>query len=174
MSRAALESIATSRFSSSVKSASRGSVHSSSSAAAVTAAAQAVLVRFGRIDGLVNNAGIVADAQLKKMTEEQWDRVIGINLKGVYNCTRAFVDTFLYRTGDVIGAQTEGLLSRLGFALGGLVSVVLPVALVWAALGIWLGRAQEARAADTDTRDTAAGSRSAAGDVAMHAKGESP
>ena len=54
------------------------------SSAAVNAAAQAVLVRFGRIDGLVNNAGIVADAQLKKMTEEQWDRVIGINLKGVY------------------------------------------------------------------------------------------
>ena len=65
------------------------------SSAAVNAAAQAVLARFGRIDGLVNNAGIVADAQLKKMTEEQWDRVIGINLKGVYNCTRAFVDTFL-------------------------------------------------------------------------------
>lgn len=67
---------------------------------------------------------------------------------------KAFVDTFLYRAGDVIGAQTEGLLGRLGFALGGLVSVVLPVAIVWAALGIWLGRAQEARAADADPRSS--------------------
>lgn len=63
--------------------------------AAVSLAAADVVGAFGRIDGLVNNAGIVADAQLKKMSEEQWDRVIGVNLKGVYNCTRAFVDTFL-------------------------------------------------------------------------------
>jgi len=58
---------------------------------------------------------------------------------------KAFIDTFLYRAGDVVGAQTEGLLGRLGLALGGLVSVVLPLALVWAALGIWLGRAQRRR-----------------------------
>lgn len=55
---------------------------------------------------------------------------------------KAFVDTFMYRTGDVIGAQTEGVLGRVGLAMGGLVSVVVPLALVWAALGIWLGRAQ--------------------------------
>ncbi len=59
--------------------------------------------------------------------------------------SKAFIDTFLYRAGDVIGAQTEGVLGRLGFALGGLVSVVLPLALIWAALGIWLGRAHQAR-----------------------------
>ena len=55
---------------------------------------------------------------------------------------KAFVDTFIYRVGDVAGAQTEGLLGRLGLAMGGLVSVVLPLALVWAALGLWLGRTQ--------------------------------
>lgn len=55
---------------------------------------------------------------------------------------KAFVDTFIYRAGDVVGAQTEGALGRLGLALGGLVSVVVPLALVWAALGLWLGRAQ--------------------------------
>ena len=48
-----------------------------------------VLAKFGRIDVLVNNAGIVADAQLYKMEEAQFDRVIDVNLKGVYNCTRA-------------------------------------------------------------------------------------
>ncbi|MBB5193640.1 3-oxoacyl-[acyl-carrier protein] reductase [Silvimonas terrae] len=58
--------------------------------------------RFGRIDILVNNAGIVADAQLFKMTEEQFDRVIDINLKGVYNCTKAVVDTMIEQGQGVI------------------------------------------------------------------------
>jgi ATP:ADP antiporter, AAA family len=60
---------------------------------------------------------------------------------------KAFVDTFIYRTGDVVGAQTEGALGRLGMAVGGLASVVLPVALMWVMLGLWLGRAQARRAA---------------------------
>lgn len=77
------------------------------SSAAVNEAAQAVLARFGRVDGLVNNAGVVADAQLKKMSEEQWDRVIGINLKGVFNCTRAFVDAFLAQgSGSVVNISS--------------------------------------------------------------------
>lgn len=42
---------------------------------------------YGRIDVLINNAGITADAQLLKMTTEQFDRVIDVNLKGVFNCT---------------------------------------------------------------------------------------
>ena len=56
---------------------------------------------------------------------------------------KAFIDTFVYRAGDVVGAQVEGLLGRVGLALGGLVSVVLPLALVWVALGLWLGRVQQ-------------------------------
>src|SRR6516164_1280502 len=43
-----------------------------------------VMARWGRIDTLVNNAGIVQDAQFKKMTDEQFERVIDVNLKGVY------------------------------------------------------------------------------------------
>lgn len=54
---------------------------------------------------------------------------------------KAFIDTFVYRAGDVVGAQTEGLLSRLGMGLAAMISVALPLALVWAALGFWLGRA---------------------------------
>ncbi|MEF9978092.1 MAG: MFS transporter [Thermomonas sp.] len=61
---------------------------------------------------------------------------------------KAFIDTFVYRGGDVVGAQVEGLLGRLGMALGGLVIVVIPLALAWAMLGIWLGRAQARKAAD--------------------------
>lgn len=56
--------------------------------------------------------------------------------------SKAFIDTFVYRGGDVLGAQTEGLLGRLGMGLAALASVAIPLALVWAALGIWLGRVQ--------------------------------
>lgn len=63
---------------------------------------------------------------------------------------KAVIDTFLYRMGDVLGAQTEGVLGRLGLALGGLASVVLPLALVWAALGLWLGRVQQRRSRPHD------------------------
>lgn len=61
--------------------------------------------------------------------------------------SKAFVDTFVYRGGDVIGAQLEGLLTRLGLGLAALASVAVPLALAWAALGVWLGRAQQRLAA---------------------------
>jgi NAD(P)-dependent dehydrogenase (short-subunit alcohol dehydrogenase family) len=63
--------------------------------AAIATMVAAVMAKWGRIDTLVNNAGILADTQLKKMTEEQFDRVINVNLKGTYNCTRAVVDIML-------------------------------------------------------------------------------
>ncbi len=44
---------------------------------------------FGRIDILVNNAGITRDSSLKKMSLEQWDQVIGVNLNGVFYCVKA-------------------------------------------------------------------------------------
>jgi len=60
------------------------------------------VAKWGRVDCLVNNAGIVSDAQLKNMTEEQFDRVIEINLKGVFNCTKAVVNTMLDQKSGVI------------------------------------------------------------------------
>lgn len=59
---------------------------------------------------------------------------------------KAFIDTFVYRSGDVIGAQTEGLLGRLGMGLAALASFAVPLAVVWMALGLWLGHAQRSRA----------------------------
>ena len=59
---------------------------------------------------------------------------------------KAFIDTFVYRAGDVVGAQTEGLLGRLGLGLAALASCAVPLAAVWLALGLWLGRAQSRRA----------------------------
>jgi 3-oxoacyl-[acyl-carrier protein] reductase len=48
-----------------------------------------VLADFGKVDILVNNAGITQDGLLMRMTEEQWDKVININLKSVFNLTKA-------------------------------------------------------------------------------------
>ena len=50
-----------------------------------------VLRTFGRIDILVNNAGIIRRGTIETVTEEDWDRVIAINLKGTFNCCRAVV-----------------------------------------------------------------------------------
>ncbi len=47
-----------------------------------------VIEKYGKIDILVNNAGITRDAMTRRMTEEQWDLVIDVNLKGVFNLTR--------------------------------------------------------------------------------------
>ncbi len=52
-------------------------------------ATQQVIDTLGRIDILVNNAGITRDSTLLKMSDEQWQQVININLTGVFNCTRA-------------------------------------------------------------------------------------
>ena len=47
-----------------------------------------IVEKYGRIDILVNNAGITRDAMTRKMTDEQWDMVMDVNLKGVFNLTR--------------------------------------------------------------------------------------
>lgn len=59
---------------------------------------------------------------------------------------KAFIDTFVYRSGDVVGAQTEGLLARLGMGLAGIAAVAVPLALMWAVLAFWLGRSQKQKA----------------------------
>ena len=55
---------------------------------------------------------------------------------------KAFIDTFVYRGGDAIGAQTEGLLGKLGMGLVGVAFFAVPLAILWMALGLWLGYAQ--------------------------------
>ncbi len=60
------------------------------------------LEKYGRIDVLINNAGIVQDAFLSKMTEEQWDKVINVNLKGVFNCAQAVVEVMMNQGNGVI------------------------------------------------------------------------
>jgi len=75
-----------------------------------------VMDRYGRIDTLVNNAGIVDDSQFRKMSDEQFDRVIDVNLKGTYNCTRAVVDVMLAQNSGVIlnASSVVGLYGNFG------------------------------------------------------------
>lgn len=72
--------------------------------------------------------------------------------------SKAFIDTFVYRAGDVTGAQLEGGLARLGMGLVAIASVAVPLTLVWAALALWLGRTQQrlAAASDHDQAQTSA------------------
>jgi len=56
--------------------------------AEVEAATQAAIEQYGKIDILINNAGITRDSSLKKMTPEQWQQVIDVNLTGVFNCAK--------------------------------------------------------------------------------------
>jgi 3-oxoacyl-[acyl-carrier protein] reductase len=70
---------------------------------AVDQALQEILAEFGKIDILVNNAGITRDGLLMKMSEEDWDRVIAVNLKSVYNTCQALVRPMLKaRSGKII------------------------------------------------------------------------
>ena len=52
---------------------------------------EVILAQFGKVDILVNNAGIARDKLILRMTEEDWDAVLNINLKGTFNCTKAVV-----------------------------------------------------------------------------------
>jgi AAA family ATP:ADP antiporter len=56
---------------------------------------------------------------------------------------KALIDTFGYRAGDAVGALSEGLLAKLGMGLVALAFAAVPIAAVWAVLGIWLGLSQQ-------------------------------
>lgn len=60
---------------------------------------------------------------------------------------KAVIDTFVYRTGDVVGAWTEGALGKLGGGVATLTALVVPGAVAWAVLSVWLARRQETLAA---------------------------
>lgn len=80
----------------------------------INAMVQTVLDHFGgRIDVLINNAGTIRDSQLIKMTEENFDLVININLKGVFNCTQAVVPTMIAQGSGVI-LSTSSLVAPYG------------------------------------------------------------
>ncbi|MDD4203015.1 MAG: 3-oxoacyl-[acyl-carrier-protein] reductase [Candidatus Omnitrophica bacterium] len=62
-----------------------------------------VIEKLGKIDILVNNAGITKDTLIMRMDEAQWDSVINVNLKGVFNCTKAVIKPMMkQRYGKII------------------------------------------------------------------------
>ena len=75
-----------------------------------------VIEKYGRIDVLINNAGITKDARLVNMTEAQFDAVIDVNLKGVFNCTQAVVPHMLKAgKGSIVSASSVvGLYGNFG------------------------------------------------------------
>jgi 3-oxoacyl-[acyl-carrier protein] reductase len=75
-----------------------------------------VVAEFGRIDILINNAGITRDNLLMRMSEEQWDKVMNVNLKSVFNLTKASLRTFLkQKSGSIINmSSVVGVMGNAG------------------------------------------------------------
>ncbi len=79
---------------------------------------QATLDKFGRVDVLINNAGITKDNLMLRMSEEQWDDVIQVNLKSVFNLTKSVLRTMLkQRSGSIINmSSVVGVFGNAGQA----------------------------------------------------------
>lgn len=77
-----------------------------------------VVAEFGQMDVLINNAGITRDTLLMRMSEEQWDDVINVNLKSVFNLTKASLRTFLKaKSGSIINmSSVVGVMGNAGQA----------------------------------------------------------
>lgn len=77
-----------------------------------------ILEKFGRVDILINNAGITRDNLLARLREEDWDTVLSVNLKGAYNCSRAVMRPMLKaRWGRIINiSSVVGLTGNPGQA----------------------------------------------------------
>ncbi|MBU7315074.1 MULTISPECIES: 3-oxoacyl-ACP reductase FabG [Paenibacillus] len=87
-----------------------------SDSGSVTKMAAEALARNGAVDVLINNAGITQDRTLAKMTEEEWHRVIQVNLNGVFYCTKALIHSMIERgSGKIIStASIVGVHGNIG------------------------------------------------------------
>ncbi|GLR77749.1 SDR family oxidoreductase (plasmid) [Azospirillum oryzae] len=108
----------------------------------VDEAVGAVLTEFGRIDVLVNNAGMARDKRFVKMQEEDWDGVIAVNLKSQYLCCRAVVPGMVERRyGRIVNISSRAWLGGFGqanysAAKGGVVSLTRSLAIELAKDGV--------------------------------------
>ena len=77
-------------------------------AAEVERAFQEVIMRFGRLDAVINNAGTTGDAALAQMSDEEWDRVLDVNLRGAFLCSRAATRAMVrQRDGHIINISSH-------------------------------------------------------------------
>lgn len=85
-------------------------------AAAVDTALRDVAARLGNVDILINNAGVSADGLILRTSEEAWDRVLDVNLKGVFNCTKAVTRGMMRaRTGRIVNiSSVVGFMGNIG------------------------------------------------------------
>jgi 3-oxoacyl-[acyl-carrier protein] reductase len=78
---------------------------------------QDIQAKMGRLDVLVNNAGITKDRTLAKMTVEEWQKVIDVNLTGVFNCSKAALPLIVPNQGNIVSlASIVGLRGNFGQA----------------------------------------------------------
>lgn len=78
-----------------------------SDSTSVQAMVEKVVGHFGKVDVLINNAGITRDAMLRKMTDEDWHQVINVNLNGVYYCAKAVIPHMLEKgSGAIINTSS--------------------------------------------------------------------
>jgi NAD(P)-dependent dehydrogenase (short-subunit alcohol dehydrogenase family) len=103
---------------------------------------QEVIRTFGRLDILINNAGINRDAMAAKMTEEQWDAVLSVNLKGTFLCAQAALPGMRERAwGRVVNTSSIGALGNIGQAnyaasKAGVIGLTKTLALEYAKYGV--------------------------------------
>ena len=103
---------------------------------------QGVTRTFGRLDILINNAGINRDAMAAKMTEEQWDAVLSVNLKGTFLCAQAALPGMRERAwGRVVNTSSIGALGNIGQAnyaasKAGVIGLTKTLALEYAKYGV--------------------------------------
>ncbi|MEX0761586.1 MAG: SDR family NAD(P)-dependent oxidoreductase [Dehalococcoidia bacterium] len=101
--------------------------------------------RFGSVDILVNNAGVFPFASAESMTEEQWDHVLDINLKGTFFCSQAAAKVMREKGGGKIiniasidALHPAGSLAHYDASKGGVLMMTRSLALEWAVHGIYV------------------------------------
>jgi NAD(P)-dependent dehydrogenase (short-subunit alcohol dehydrogenase family) len=108
----------------------------------VAAAISAVSIRFGRLDALVNNAGVAVFAPLLETSDEDWNRVLAVNLTGPFLCTKAAVPLMREHGGAIVNitsisaVRASTLRSAYGTSKAGLAHLTKQLAVELAALGI--------------------------------------
>jgi NAD(P)-dependent dehydrogenase (short-subunit alcohol dehydrogenase family) len=114
-----------------------------SDAKAVDAAMQALSARFGRLDALVNNAGVAVFAPLLETSDQDWDRVLAVNLTGPFLCTKAAAPLMREHGGGAIvnitsisAVRASTLRSAYGTSKAGLAHLTKQLAVELASLGI--------------------------------------